>query len=569
MKTSNLNSGLEENENFTKRASYASLDPADRNIYLQNYSSFCLENIKAAPQPNGYRNKVEYTVGNSLEGIPTVGFNIASFRRGCVAIGEPIGVLHIAQVTERVRKAFQDFIRQSSLPVYDEVQDKGVWRNLLVRSSERMNQILVMVVACTKHFPDGPLDISFQKEINALKNFLISPEEPNLTIKDTSSSPDHVEEGSKCSNIALDTNGSWLGITSLFIATKNIKNADIDPADVSLLWGKDYLEESLLGLTFKVSRDAFFQVNTVGAEQLYSEVIKHIPEGSILLDVCCGTGTIGMCCAKKKEIKSVIGVDCIESSIKDAKLNAERNGVSNATFICSMAEKVMGKMCEDVEKSSTNSSSVEDSISRPNEENDTDLISCNDKKSQTPTNSDISPPVVAVVDPPRSGLHCDVLRAIRKCPLIQRLVYVSCNPTGSLVRDAVQLCGQQSSKWKGNPFRPVRATPVDMFPHTNHCEMVMVFERLSDIDEQIEKRMFDERGVMRQEDKRSKHLRKYTFWQSKDELNIQQDGKRKFQDCEERETEIEISAKRSKVMDIKDKKDKEANNKMLEIDKKK
>ena len=85
--------------------------------------------------------------------------------------------------------------------------------------------------------------------------------------------------------------------------------------------------------------------------------------------------------------------------------------------------------------------------------------------------------LVAVVDPPRGGLHGSVIRALRACSLVRRIVYVSCNPKGSLIENGSALCGPQSKAFKGQPFRPVRAIPVDLFPHTAHCEMVMVFER--------------------------------------------------------------------------------------------
>jgi len=87
--------------------------------------------------------------------------------------------------------------------------------------------------------------------------------------------------------------------------------------------------------------------------------------------------------------------------------------------------------------------------------------------------------IVAVVDPARDGLHPDVMKALRKNEYIQRIVYVSCNPTGSLVRDSTYLCQPSTKKFPGRPFRPSSAQPVDMFPFTNHCELVMTFDRLS------------------------------------------------------------------------------------------
>jgi hypothetical protein len=91
---------------------------------------------------------------------------------------------------------------------------------------------------------------------------------------------------------------------------------------------------------------------------------------------------------------------------------------------------------------------------------------------------------VAIVDPPRGGLHPKVTKALRMCEAIDTLVYVSCNPFGSFVEDAVRLCSPENSSTKqygkhcrGKPFVPLRAAPVDMFPDTRHCELVMAFSR--------------------------------------------------------------------------------------------
>lgn len=86
---------------------------------------------------------------------------------------------------------------------------------------------------------------------------------------------------------------------------------------------------------------------------------------------------------------------------------------------------------------------------------------------------------VAVVDPARDGLHPDVVKTIRTNEQISRLVYVSCNPTGTLPRDASLLCSPPTKKYSGRPFKITAASPVDMFPLTTHCEMVMTFDRLT------------------------------------------------------------------------------------------
>jgi hypothetical protein len=91
---------------------------------------------------------------------------------------------------------------------------------------------------------------------------------------------------------------------------------------------------------------------------------------------------------------------------------------------------------------------------------------------------------VAIVDPPRAGLHPKVIKALRNCDAIDTLIYVSCNPFGSFVEDAIRLCLPENDKNRnygkhcsGKPFVPLRAAPVDMFPDTSHCELVMAFSR--------------------------------------------------------------------------------------------
>lgn len=185
------------------------------------------------------------------------------------------------------------------------------------------------------------------------------------------------------------------------------------------MFGKTCLEEKLGQCTFQISPGAFFQTNTRGAEKLYNIVVERIkevttePSKTLLFDVCCGTGTIGLTCLKEGVVGKLIGVDIAEPAIRDAKVNAAKNGFttdenSDATdddsitrFIASPAEKILAEEMKSVPKST---------------------------------------PVVAVVDPARDGLHGTIVQTLRKNERIDRLVYVSCNPTGTLVRDAAMLC---------------------------------------------------------------------------------------------------------------------------------
>jgi tRNA (uracil-5-)-methyltransferase len=158
--------------------------------------------------------------------------------------------------------------------------------------------------------------------------------------------------------------------------------------NLDLLLGVDYLNESLLDLKFRISPLAFFQANTKGAELLYTKIgsICDIDENTIILDICCGTGTIGLTLAKK--CKLVVGVEIIAEAIEDAKLNAELNGLKNVEYHCGKAEEILPSLLKRF---------------------------INDK-------------VVAIVDPPRAGLHIKVIQSLRHLNNLVSLIYVSCNP---------------------------------------------------------------------------------------------------------------------------------------------
>lgn len=240
-------------------------------------------------------------------------------------------------------------------------------------------------------------------------------------------------------------------VTSIFFQEYKGLSHPTPNDPVQHVYGEKHILERLGKNTFQVSPGAFFQVTTVGAEVLYDEVAARVrevtqnPADTLLLDVCCGTGTIGLHCMKEGVAGRVLGVDISEPAILDAKANAVRNGYGDegvTRFVASRAELVLAE-----------------ELQKP------------DVKGK---------PIVAVVDPAREGLHADVIRALRCNPEIQRLVYVSCNPTGSLTNDAASLCQLPTKKYKGLPFKPTLAQPVDMFPLTSHCELVITFDRMTE-----------------------------------------------------------------------------------------
>lgn len=206
-----------------------------------------------------------------------------------------------------------------------------------------------------------------------------------------------------------------------------------DEEQERLLVGKQsYIEQSLCGLTFRISANSFFQTNPKQAAVLFNEVRKaaQLSKTKELLDLFCGTGTIGLCLAS--EAKHVYGVEVVASAIADARINAASNGIQNASFSQVNLEKIKAAKKD------------------PNFFPAVDVI---------------------VVDPPRAGLHPDLI-AYLSIAKAQRIVYVSCNPMTQL-RDIKKLM-----EIAPNLYRISSIQPVDMFPHSHHVECVTRLERL-------------------------------------------------------------------------------------------
>lgn len=204
------------------------------------------------------------------------------------------------------------------------------------------------------------------------------------------------------------------------------------------------------GFKFRISADAFFQVNQAAAEVLYSTVrdlcipvteegAGRAKTGGTLLDVCCGTGAIGIIASPR--VDRVIGIEVVEQAVKDATHNAALNNVANCEFLPGKAEVVLPALISQL--------------------------------------SSVAGDLTAVVNPSRAGLHPKVVRALRKQAAIRRLVYVSCKPDGEAMRNFRELCcaPDLEKKLTGHAFSPTLAVPVDMFPHTPHCELVLLLER--------------------------------------------------------------------------------------------
>mmetsp|Transcript_911 Transcript_911/g.1385 ORF Transcript_911/g.1385 Transcript_911/m.1385 type:complete len:659 (+) Transcript_911:65-2041(+) len=405
--------------------------------WLKSRRAIEVKDVIASPQQHAYRNKCEFTFGyREKDGkqIPSVGFLASGWSGG-------VSLPHICQNISwefcALAEIFEEFLKDSPIPPYDSRQHEGLWRILTIRSSRRTKECMIII----QHAPPSggaagtqKEDYSnvFDSEKKRLLNMLVNKDLPNVKRP-----------------LEVQDSHSTLRVSSIFFQEYDGLSNPPPEHDVQHAFGKKYLTEKLGDCEFQISPGAFFQVNTKCAELLYQVAVDKVkevnPSDTLLLDVCCGTGSIGLICKKQGAVSKVIGVDISEPAIVDANANAKLNNLDQGVrFIASKAELVMGRETNKLTKET---------------------------------------PVVAIVDPARNGLHQDVLRSIRMTEVIKRIVYVSCNPTGSLIQDAATLCAPPTKKFRGCAFRPTFAQPVDMFPMSDHCEMVMVFDRITEEDE--------------------------------------------------------------------------------------
>uniref|UniRef100_A0A8P0NG25 tRNA (uracil-5-)-methyltransferase homolog A n=2 Tax=Canis lupus familiaris TaxID=9615 RepID=A0A8P0NG25_CANLF len=367
-----------------------------------------LEGVRPSPQQTEYRNKCEFLVGVGVDGEDnTVGCRLGKYKGGTCAVAAPFDTVHIPGATKQVVKAFQEFIRSTPYSAYNPETYSGHWKQLTVRTSRRGQAMAI---------------VYFHPQVSGEK---LGPEEL-AGLK--ASLAQHFMAGP----------GKATGVTCLyFVEEGQRKTPSQEGLPLEHVAGDRCIHEDLLGLTFRISPHAFFQVNTLAAEVLYTVIQDwaQLDTGSTVLDVCCGTGTIGLALAPR--VKRVVGIELCQEAVEDARVNARDNELSNVEFHCGRAEDLVPAL-----------------VSRL-----------------------ASQQLVAILDPPRAGLHSKVILAVRRAENLKRLLYVSCNPRAAM-GNFVDLCRAPSNRVKGVPFRPVKAVAVDLFPQTPHCEMLILFERV-------------------------------------------------------------------------------------------
>lgn len=340
--------------------------------------------------PFFYRNKMEFSFGTSRwltekEILTGNEFN-KDFALGLHAPGRYDKVIDVQECflqspeSNRILNATREFVLAHDLPPYTTSTHTGMLRNLMVRTSCSTGEIMVALITAD-NLP-GIIENYVEHLLSAV------PE-----------------------------------VTTILHGINRKKAQIAFSEEIDVLHGPGTITERIAGNDFTISPFSFFQTNTKQAEKLYAETLKaaQLDGSQVAWDLYCGTGTITLAAAGQS--RTALGVELNEGSVADARVNAERNGISNVEFIAGDLKDVI----RDLEEGSRN----------------------------------IEHPDVVIVDPPRAGMHEDVVKTLMRFGP-ERISYVSCNPT-TQARD----CGILAEEYTVEYIQP-----VDMFPQTYHIETV-------------------------------------------------------------------------------------------------
>ncbi len=323
-----------------------------------------------------YRNKAQFPVGKDAIGFYAFNSHRIVPCTDCLLQPEEFkGILDL----------IQNWMSRTNITPYDELTREGTLRHIYLRQGYHSKELMVALVVNDRKADKLALDLVEDLKANPnFKTFVL-----NYNTKDT--------------NVIL-----------------GLEN--------KVLYGDGYIEDTLLNKTFRISPLSFYQVNTAQCEVLYQKAQEEagLTGKEFLLDLYCGTGTIGLTMADK--VAKLIGVEIIPEAIEDAKKNAENNHITNAEFFCGDAAKVADKLKKD----------------------------------------NIQPDVI-LIDPPRKGMDETLVSTVASMSP-DRIVYVSCDPA-TLARDC--------ARFQALGYQTIHITPVDMFPRTAHVECVVLLSKHS------------------------------------------------------------------------------------------
>ena len=338
-----------------------------------------MEPIIGMDDPWHYRNKAQFPFGTDKDGNVVTGFYAGRTHTIIPNTDCALGVPENRRILEIILAHMKRF----QISAYDEQTGEGLLRHVLIRKGFQSGQLMVCLVVNGSSFP----------------------EEETLA------------------------DGLWQlpGMTSLSVNTNRERTNVILGKKLRVVRGTGFIEDSIGGVTFRISPLSFYQVNPVQTEKLYSQALAYagLTGKETVWDLYCGIGTISLFLAK--QAGKVYGVEIVPDAIRDAQENAERNGITNAEFFVGKAEEVLP---EKYEKEGIHAD-------------------------------------VIVVDPPRKGCDERCLETMVKMQP-ERIVYVSCD-SATLARDVKYL--------RENGYEIVKGRGCDMFPGTVHVETVVLLGR--------------------------------------------------------------------------------------------
>ena len=335
-----------------------------------------------------YRNKAQYPVARTKNGVE-IGFYAPKSHRVTEAAACPLAPKIFSEILEVIRA----YLVEYDVSIYNEESGNGLVRHVYLRRGECSGEILLCLVVTELSIPASEEFVTrIRERFPAVVGILL-----NLNDEDT--------------NVVLgDT--------------------------YRTLYGKNYIEDTLSGVTLEISAPSFYQINHDATELLYAKAreLAELSGDELLLDLYCGAGSIGLSMADAA--REVIGIEIVPDAVECARRNAARAGIKNASFYAADAS--------DAEKILTNAESARGEKIRPD---------------------------VVILDPPRKGSTEQLLSFVANSLSPSRIVYISCNPD-TLARDCAIL--------RPLGYEIGKVTPVDLFPMTGHVESVVCLTRTFD-----------------------------------------------------------------------------------------
>ena len=335
--------------------------------------------VLGAAAPWNYRNKMQFPAAMNAEGV----LNIGCYAAATHNVIDTEACMISKEANNAIMKTVRTWMKHYNISAYDEKTGKGLVRHIMGRVGVHSGEVMAVIITSGYDLPHRAVLVEW------LKRYV-----PGLV------------------SVVQNINKKQ---TNIVMGSKT-----------RVLYGSETIKDKLGSLSFNISAQSFFQVNSEQAEKLYNKALEFaaLTGHETVVDVYCGTGTISLYLAK--HAKKVYGIEIVAPAIENAKKNAEENKCANAEFMCGDAAVELPKLLA----------------------------------------GGVRPDVV-VVDPPRAGCEQKVLKAISEVQP-KRVVYVSCNPA-SLARDLAFM--------EQHGYKTLIAQPVDMFPMTSHVESVCLLTK--------------------------------------------------------------------------------------------